>query len=377
MTQRLLFYAVGDIGIHRNNPESALVHVAPKLKEADISFCQLERALSERGVKPDAQHEQQGRVSPNMVSALTYGGFQVVSFASNHTGDWGVDAVLDTIDVLKRNGRDVIGVGKNIHEARKPLILERKGVRIAFLGYCSVTQPGYEATADRPGLVPMRAWSIYQPLENQPGTPGIKVLTFPDNDDLEALEWDIRKVKPMVDVVIVSIHWGIHFQRASIAMYQRRVGHAAINAGADLIIGHHAHILKGIEVYERKVIIYSMGNFAMDVSTYEWVLHQSENVPGWKEMLKVYNWELDPDYPGYAFPSDSRKTMIVKAIIENKTIARVSFLPVYINKNAEPEILPRQDTRFDEVVSYMKDVTEEEKLNTKYEVDGDEVVIST
>ncbi len=170
--EKLSLYAVGDIGIQNrgDKPESLLAHVAPNLRQADIAFCQLERSLSERGTMPSGGGEQKW-VSPNMVSALTFGGFHVVSFASNHTLDSGVDALLDTIDVLNRNGMAVIGVGKNIEEARKPVILERKGVKIAFLGYCSVPQPGYEATANKPGLAPMRAWSIYQPLENQPGTP--------------------------------------------------------------------------------------------------------------------------------------------------------------------------------------------------------------
>ncbi len=179
----------------------------------------------------------------------------------------------------------------------------------------------------------------------------------------------------LADVVVVSIHWGIHLQRATIAMYQRQVGHAAINAGADFIIGHHAHILKGMEVYKGKVIVYSMGNFAMDGNIYEQWLDRFKNRPEWREKMKFLEWELDPKYPGYAFPYDSRKSIIVKAMIDDKKLTRVSFLPVYINKNAEPEVLARQDKKFDEVVSYMKDITEDQKLNAKYRVDGDEVVV--
>lgn len=372
---KLSLFAVGDIGIQRDEPELALAHVAPYLRGADIAFCQLERVITERGVAPDIAREQ-SRTPPNMVSALTSAGFHVVSFASNHTMDWGVEGLLDTIDVLKRNGLDVIGVGKDIEEARKPLILERKGVKIAFLAYSSVGRPGYEAMADKPGLNPMRAWSIYQPLEYQVGTPNIKILTFPDPDDIEVMEEDIRKVRKVADVVVVSMHWGIHFQKATIAMYQRRVGHAAINAGADLILGHHAHVLKGMEIYKGKLIIYSMGTFALN-STYEQQLHRREHRPGWKDFMKFYGWELDPDYPGYAFPRETCKTMIIKALIENNNFTRVSFLPAYINKNAEPEVLTRKDERFGEVVNYMKEITESEGLNARYEVDGDEVVINT
>lgn len=372
--EKLTFYAVGDIGIHRPKPETALVHVADKMKEADLSFCQLERALSERGEKPDAERAH-SRVSPDMAKAITYAGFKVVSFASNHTGDWGTDAVVDTLDVLKKNKLAVIGAGRNIAEARKPVIIEKKGVKIGFLGYCSVPRPGYEATDDRPGLAPVRAWSIYQPREYQPGTPGVNIYTFPDPDDIEAMEEDIRSLRPQVDVLMMSIHWGIHFQRASIAKYQRRVGHAAINAGVDLILGHHAHILKGMEVYKGKVIVYSMCNFCMDNSSYANVAHKYNTQPKTREMMDGCNWKLDPKYPGYAFPIDSRKSLVVKAVIEDKKISRVSFLPLWINKNAEPEMPARDDKRFNEVVKYMRAITAEADLNAKYRVNGSEVVI--
>ena len=92
-----------------------------------------------------------------MVAILKLACFSVISFASNHIMDWGHDAFFDTIDVLSQNGIAVIGVGKDIAEVRISVILERKGTRIAFLGYCSVAEPGYEATANRPGLAPMRA----------------------------------------------------------------------------------------------------------------------------------------------------------------------------------------------------------------------------
>lgn len=377
MGERVTLYAVGDIGIHRDlpgqDPKSALVHVAETLRQADIGFCQLERILSTRGTAADDARSH-SRVSPNMVSALTFAGFDVVSFASNHSLDWGHEAFLDTIGVLQRHGLAVIGAGKNTTEARTPAILECKGTRVAFLGYCSILQPGYAATKETPGVAPMAAFTIYQPLEYQPGTPGCRVLTFPNPDDIEAMEEDIRKVRPLADVVVVSHHWGIHFQPATIAMYQRRVAHAAINAGADLVLGHHAHILKGVEVYKGKVIFYSLGNFALDDS-YDMVVKWLRK-PGLKEWMESYDWKPDPDYPGYGMPVASRKTMIAKCLIGGGKIDRVSFLPTYINKNAEPELLHPGDKKFRDTVEYMKEITVSQGLNANYAVEGNEVVIS-
>ncbi len=343
------------------NPESFFELAQPTLKQADILFGQLEANLSEKGDPEPHYYVSVRRISPNKVSALTYAGFDVISFASNHTLDRGKQAFFETVDTLKKNNIAVIGVGKNIEEARKPLILERKGTKIAFLAYCSVMPKGYEAWPDKPGVAPMRASTSYEQVDWQPGTPP-RVITFANKDDLAAMVDDITKVRPLADVVVMSIHWGVHFVPAVIAMYQKEVGHAAIDAGVDLILGHHAHILKGIEVYKGKVIFYSLGNFVVPTGGRQ------------RTFSAVYRVADDPNYQ---FPVDSRKTIIGKCVISDKKIERVSFLPVIINKPVQPEVMRRKDKGFDEVLNYMNEITESQGLNAKYDVDRDEVVILT
>ncbi len=368
---KILFYGVGDVGVNRENPESIFAKTVTILNQADIVFCQSEKAFSGRGsLVTERDHT---RTDPKMVAALKFAGFDVVSFASNMAMDWGSDALSDTIDVLRQNGMTVIGVGRDISEARTPAVFERKGTRIAFLAYCSVAPPGYEATANKPGLAPMRAWTLYHQIDKQPGTPP-KILTFADHDDLEAMKEDIKRVRPLVDVVVVSMHWGLHFAPAIILQYQREVGHAAIDAGADLILGHHAHILKGIEVYKGKVIFYSLCNFAMDFP-YQARLERLQKSPGFKERAELYNLKFDPNYPGYAFPIDSRKTIIAKCVISDKKIEKVSFLPAFIDERAEPRVLLPDDEEFSDVVTYMKDITAHQGIDTTFSVEGSEVVI--
>jgi poly-gamma-glutamate synthesis protein (capsule biosynthesis protein) len=153
------------------------------------------------------------------------------------------------------------------------------------------------------------------------------------------------------------------------------MAHAAIDAGADLILQHHAHMLRGIEVYSDKVIFYGLGNFAEEVyfMTEEWV----QSTKG-QEDIKYLNPDWNPpylDYPSYPFPPDSRKTIIAKCTINNKEINRLSFLPAYINNKAEPEILTPENGRFGEVVRCMEEITEDQGLATRYTVDGDEVIV--
>jgi poly-gamma-glutamate synthesis protein (capsule biosynthesis protein) len=370
MEDVLTVLAVGDVGPDREKPESIFELAGPVIQEADVRFCQLERILSSRGSLQVQIRNHHSRVDPKNVSALTFAGFDVVSFASNHSLDWGREGFLDTIDLVKTEGMKVLGAGRDIAEARKPVILEKKGVRIAFLGYCTVLPKGWEAGPSVPGCAPLRARTFYEQIDWQAGTPP-RIITTTLAEDLEAMVADIRNARSQADVVLLSIHWGVHFLPAVIADYQREAGHAAIEAGADAILGHHAHILKGVEVYKGKPIFYSLGNFAFDVPA-RFVLDD----PGYQQMRQRYPWEVDPEYVGYGYPVDSRKTLIVKCRIERKGIVRVSFLPALINKHAQPEVLKSGDNRFYEVVEYMRSVSQSQKLKVTLTPEGDEVIVS-
>jgi len=371
MADDILLYAVGDIAPDREDPGSIFQHVGGILNKADIAFCQLEAILSERGT-PLPQARLPCRASPQTARAIKDAGFNIVSFASNHCLDLGQEAFFDTISALEKEGLPVIGVGRNIEEARRPAVVECKGTRVAFLAYNSILPAGYWADVDRPGCAPMRGLTLYEQVEHdQPGTP-CRVHTFPHRDDLKAMVDDIRKAKAKADLVIVSMHWGIHFIPAVLADYQREIAHVAIDSGAELILGHHAHILKGIEVYAGRVIFYSLCNFALDLRATEKLLKS----PRHQEIQRLHpDWKPDPEYPTYFLPPDSRKTIIAKAVISGKRIKSVSFLPTYISKQSQPEVLSSTDPRFGEVIGYIKEITSSQGLDTKYTVQGNEVVI--
>ncbi len=363
--EKLSIYAVGDVIPDRPNPETLFDLALPTLKKADILFGQLEANLSEKG-EPQSQAPTARGISPDRVSGLTYAGFDVMSFASNHHLDRGQQAMFETIDTLTKNKIAILGVGRNIEEARKPVILERKGTRVGFLAYCSVLPKGYEAEPNKPGCPPMRASTYYEQVDWQPGTPP-RIISLANKDDLAAMVDDVKKLRPSVDVLIMSVHWGLHFIPSLIAMYQKEVGHAAIDAGVDLILGHHAHILKGVELYKGKVIFYSLCNFVMPAS---------KKGPS-SRVKELYGVSEDAEYPDYGFPVDSRKSIIAKCIVSSKKIEKVSYLPVMINPHAQPEILPRSDKRSSEVFDYMEWCCRDQELNTKLSWEGDEVVIHT
>jgi poly-gamma-glutamate capsule biosynthesis protein CapA/YwtB (metallophosphatase superfamily) len=368
----ILLYAVGDIAPDRENPAEIFDSVAKTLNKADIAFCQLETVLSTRGTRlPQARHTV--LTHPKAAAAIKDAGFNLVSFAGNHCMDWGREAFSDTIDALRKENISVIGVGANIEEARKPAIFDIKGSKTAFLAYNTILPMGYWAEENRPGCAPMRAWTLYEQIEHdQPGTP-CRIHTFPHEEDLQEMADDIKNAKSYADVVIVSMHWGIHFVPAVLAAYQREMAHIAIDSGADLILGHHAHILKGIEVYKDKVIFYSLCNFAVDLRMDK--AHAEGK--GFKEIQKL-NPDWIPDFEAlYNFPTDSQKTIIVKSIISNGMLKSISFLPAFVNKKtAQPEILLSKDERFGQVIKYLDDISKSQGLNTEFSISGDEVILS-
>lgn len=368
---RLLLYAVGDVAPLRDDPGSIFDRVRDVLTQADGCFCQLEINLTRRG-SPLPQARLAMQADPSTARALREAGFTVVSFASNHCMDWGREGFFDTIQALDEQGLGVIGVGADLETARRPALIERDGTTVAFLAYNTILPQNYWAEADRPGCVPLRAHTVYEQVEHdQPGTP-CRIHTFPHRDDLRAMMDDVRRAKDTADVVIVSMHWGIHFIPAVVADYQKDMAYAAVDAGADLILGHHAHILKGAEVYRGKTIFYSLCNFALDLAPTEAMLASKRH----QELVELNEtWRPDPEYPTYYLPADSRKTMIVKIQVAGGSLERVSFLPVAVNRQSQPEILDPGDPRFAEVVDYMREITRDQALDGEYVVDGNEVLV--
>jgi poly-gamma-glutamate synthesis protein (capsule biosynthesis protein) len=205
-------------------------NIAPVLREADIAFANLETPLSD-----NARHSGAFRTPTAFADGLRWAGIDVVSTANNHALDAEGQGVLDTRDVLWRAGVGAVGTGRDLADARKPFILERNGMKVGFLGYAQFVNAGTSAFAqeDRSGVAPLDPFII---------------------------EEDIRALRDQVDYVVVSFHWNIENSQDT-HPDARAFAHRVIDAGADVILGHHPHVPRGVEVYKGKVIFYSLGNF--------------------------------------------------------------------------------------------------------------------
>lgn len=205
---------------------------AEELKKADINIGNLETPIGLGGVEFTGK-KFRFRSAPQAAPALKRAGFSVVTLANNHIMDFGEEALQETARNLAENGILYTGAGPSLAAAREPAILERKGARIAFLAY-SITLPAeFYASASQAGTAP--------------GHP-------------RYYKNDIALAKRSADYVVVSFHWGSEATTTPHS-YQIKAAHAAIDAGADLVLGHHPHVLQGIERYKNGVIFYSLGNF--------------------------------------------------------------------------------------------------------------------
>ena len=362
---KLTLLGCGDVGpIHE--PMDAYAALAkPVLAAADLRFAQVERVYSERGALQVHSGGAHSRVKPAYSSIFTDCGFDVVSLASNHAMDWGEDALLDTAELLRARGLQVIGAGRDLAEARRPAIIEKNGVRVAFLAYCSILNAGYAAGPRQPGVAPLRAHTYYEAFDYQPGVPP-RVVTVPYEEDLAAMVEDIAAARGNADALVLSLHWGVHFIPRVIADYQPAVARAAFAAGADLILGHHAHAPKAVAVYGGKVCFHSLSNFIMSST--------AKTPAKAAEFARQYGVEIDPDYPHLAYGAAAKRSLIAKAVLTRSGVERVAFLPVLIDKRLRPEVLRQDDQRFTEAVRFMEWVSEDHPH--RFAVEGDEVVVS-
>lgn len=362
--ERVVLLGCGDVGPIHEPMEAYSTLVRPILATADIRIGQCERLYTELGSPQVGSGNNHSRLKPSLASIFKDCGFDVVSMAGNHAMDWGGDALLDTMDLFQRQGIQTVGAGRNLAEARQPIVIERNGVRVAILAYCSVLREGYAAASNKPGIAPLRAHTYYQPTEYQPGMPP-KVVTVPYEEDLLAMVDDVAAARKSAHAVVLSLHWGLHFIPRKIADYQITVTKAAFNAGADLILGHHAHVPKAIGVYGGKACFYSLGNFIMS----------SHKTPAQAAAYgKRYGVTMDPDYPNLTYGTDGKRTLIAKAVFTRKRAKTISFLPGLIDRQLRPEMLRRGDPRFDDAVAFMEWVSED--FNHKFVVEGDEVVVA-
>jgi poly-gamma-glutamate capsule biosynthesis protein CapA/YwtB (metallophosphatase superfamily) len=334
---------IGDIDIQRRaDPTTAFAHIGETLKSADLVYANLEGMLVKpQGPEIDIPDKRGWRhPGPEGVRALTAWNITTVGVANNVAYDRA--NILETLRVLDANGIAHTGGGKNIAEAHRPAIVERKGVKVGFLQYTARWYQDAEqiATGTEPGVAKISSRD------------GVTI----DRADVDRVLDDVRRLRPSVDIVVVSHHnrdgatatqfpgnppaprsGGSRDQHVS-EEYQKQFAHLALDAGADLVYGHGTHTIQGVEVYNGKPILYAIGHSAFD-------------------------------QPGYETSKDG---LVARAVIQKKKIARVSFVPVSRDDHNDVFMLEPSSDEGNRLLEIVRKVS---SADLPLRIEGHEVVL--
>lgn len=264
--QKITLMAVGDIMLGRTigemieteGAQAPFFYTAETLSTADITLGNLECPISSRGHAEEKTYAFRAPVSS--AESLAFAGFDVVSLANNHTLDYGIEALEDTLNILTEHQIGTVGAGLVESTAYAPLFMEVEGLKVALLAFADIPTTDYD----------------YLAWEAGPEKPGI-AWAHP-----EKVQKNITAAKNLADVVIVLVHNGFEIVQ-TVSKSQQDFAHLAIDSGASLVIGSHPHVLQRIEGYNGGLIVYSMGNFVFDNFLFP---------PNYSAILKV---ELSPN----------------------------------------------------------------------------------
>lgn len=211
--------------------------IAPYLQKADIVFGNLEGPITADGVRSGSEYSF--RFDPKCIEGLKYANFSVLNLANNHILDYGRQGLIDTLNILKDNGILYVGAGFNLDDTFSLKVKEVDGIKVGFLAF---TSKG------------MKSW---WPKEDSPGVAYLIERNFP------YAAGEIQEAKKKVDVLIVSLHEGEEYQKEP-TDFQKKFAQMAIDSGADIVVGHHPHVVQPLVKYKNGWIAYSLGNFIFD-----------------------------------------------------------------------------------------------------------------
>lgn len=348
------FTFAGDLILDEPNPDHWLSGIAPALQDADVAIGHLEVPHT-TSVEELVGDVPAPAAPPEHLGALARAGFDAVSLAGNHIADRGPLGIADTIHTLDSLHIAHTGAGANLAEARRPAYLCAGPRTVALLSYNCVGPAASWATEDRPGCSYIYVW----PAGDGPVAPATP-LDRQDPASLAQMAADIHAARGHADLVIVALHKGIVHTRARLAPYERPVAHAAIDAGADIVIGHHAHIVRGIELYRGKPVFHGLGNGCVVTRA----LSPDQTHPAraaWAQRRRtMFGFDPDPAYPLAPFHPEAVNAFLGRVCVNENGTLRVGLRPVDVEPPGRPVIA--RDETFERVCRYIQQITVEAGL---------------
>ncbi len=368
MTVRVLL--LGDLILDEPDPDSFFDPSRELLLSADLVIGQVEVPHTSRGV-PSSVDIPAPPADPAHLGALARAGVGVATLAGNHIFDSGPNGVEDTIAALHELGIATTGAGMTIDEARRPAIVETGGLRVGTLSYNCVGPRESRATSRKAGAAPLDVLTHYELDYAGPGGPP-KAYTFVTPDSLEALRSDVLALHETVDVVVVAFHKGIGHVPVVVPAYERELARTAIDCGADIVVGHHAHILRGIEVYRGKPVFHGLGNFVAVTHALTPDGKSAIELEAWaKRRRELFGFAPDPAMPFYPFHPESRNTIAADCRFTADGAVEAGFVPCWIDDHGRP--VPGE--RSEEGAAYVARISAGAGFDTEFIEDGERVLV--
>ena len=365
---------VGDLVLDQPGASKYFESSRDVLRAADLLIGHVEIPHTNRESKTDTAVPAHGG-DPANLDALAQAGFGVVTLAGNHIFDAGEAGITDTLDKLRSLGIKTTGAGRGLTEARLPACVDCNGLRFGVLAYNTIGPRESWAGSKKSGCNYVEIITHYELDYAGPGGPPGRTYSFAEPTSMRSMREDVLRLRESVDVLIVAFHKGIVHTPVTLAMYERPLAEAAIDAGADIVVGHHAHILKGVETYKGRPIFHGLGNFV--TVTHQLSIDPSANPSPerlvWaKRRKQLFNFEPDPDYPLYPFHPEAKNSMIAVCEVGANGVVQAGFLPCYVKPSGEPEVLANCE-RGREVAAYVERISREAELTTRFSWNGDRV----
>jgi len=339
----------GDLVLDVQDPDHWLSGIAPALQAADITIGHLEVPHTRRGSELAGDVPAPG-ADPAHLDALARAGFDAVSLAGNHIADCGPEGIEDTITSLDALGIVHAGAGATLEAARRPALLTVRGRTVALLSYNCVGPEAAWATSDRAGCAYLRLVTG----DGSPVSPTAPLLA-PHPEALEILKVDVAAARALADLVIVALHKGIVHTPARLAGYERPLAQAAIDAGADIVAGHHAHIVRGIEMVRGKPVFHGLGNGCVVTRA----LSPGQQHPAraaWVERRKrLFGFEPDPAYELAPFHPEAVNAMLGRVLWNAAGDLEAGLVPVHVEPPGRPVLA--SGAVADEVRAYIERIT--------------------
>ncbi|TRZ93735.1 MAG: CapA family protein [Rhodocyclaceae bacterium] len=364
---------VGDIILDEPDADSFFDPSRAVLAKGDVVIGHVEVPHTSRGIEQSTDVPAPP-ADPKNLDALRNAGFNVATLAGNHIFDSGTLGIEDTVSALRGLGIATTGAAGNLTAAKAPGVIEKKGVRVGVLSYNCVGPRESWATSKKAGCAYVKILTHYELDYATPGGPPT-IYTFAAPESLDAMADDIRNLRSRCEVVVVALHKGVGHLPAEIAMYEGPVAKAAIDAGADVVIGHHAHIMRGIEIYRGKPIFHGLGNYVCVTRALTPVGNDSPERQAWaRRREKLFGFAPDPTMPTYPFHPESRNTVIARCTVGKTGLLESGFIPCYIDQHARPQPLSASNGG-QAVVDYVAKISAAAGLSVRFEWVDDWVAV--